>query len=323
MLAETRQMREVWGVAWDDVSFMPAPMAHLTGLTVGFTVPLSAGASVVLMDTWDPERAVGLIDAERCGISCGTPIFLEEIVSVYEGRGARDVVLRQYSTGGQAVAPSLIDRSEEVGIGAWRCYGMTEHLSTTILNRSLPIEIRRDTDGPVGPGSDVIAVDENGRRLLPGVTGELWVRGPERMMGYVDPAHNNGALDLAEGWFATGDVGSVDSDRVVRISGRTKDIINRGGEKFSAREMEDIICRHPAVRQVAVVPAPDARFGEVPAAFLVLSPRAELPAPDELARFVQGQGLAKQKTPVTWREVSALPTTPFGKVKKQDLVDSL
>lgn len=323
LLAETRQMRETWGLSWPDVSFMPAPLAHLTGVTVGLTVPFTAGCSVVLMDSWRPDEAVPTMEREGCTISSGTPIFLEEIVRGYEEAGIERSSLRQYSVGGQAVVPTLIERAQAVGIGAFRCYGMTEHLSTTIANASNSMETRRDTDGPVGPGSEISCVDEEGAVLPQGVPGEIRVRGPERMMGYVNPAHNEGVLDEAEGWFSTGDVGFVDDDGNVHISGRIKDIINRGGEKFSAREMEDMICRHPDIRQAAVVPAPDARYGEVPAAFLVLAEGAREPGPDELAAFVQGQGLAKQKTPISWQALEALPSTPFGKVKKQELLKLL
>lgn len=323
LLAETRQMRETWGLGWRDVSFMPAPFAHLTGVTVGLTVPLSAGAAVALMDVWDGERAVELIEAEKCTVSSGTPIFLEEIVRGYEDRKIGRAQLRQYSVGGQAVSPRLIERADAGGIAAFRCYGMTEHLSTTIANGGCSLETRRDTDGPLAPGSEISCVDEDGRVLPAGASGEIRVRGPERMMGYVDPRHNEGVLDPAEGWFSTGDIGSVDAEGRVRIEGRIKDIINRGGEKFSAREMEDIICRHPDVRQAAVVPVADERFGEVPAAFLVLVPGAAEPSADDLARFVQGQGLAKPKTPTAWRALEALPATPFGKVKKQELIDLL
>lgn len=321
LVAETRQMREVWGLAWQDRTFMPAPLAHLTGLTVGLTVPFSAGASVALMDVWDPEAAVPLIERERCVLSSGTPTFLEEIVSQYERRGeGRASCLRQYSVGGAAVPPSLIERAEVVGVGAFRCYGMTEHLSATIPNCGMPIEVRRDTDGPVAPGTEVSCVDEDGNVLAPGVPGEIRVRGPERMLGYVRPEDNDGVLDPDGGWFSTGDVGAVDGDGCLRIMGRIKDIINRGGEKFSAREMEDVICKHPAVRQAAVVPVPDARYGEVPVAFVVLADGAALPAESDLNAFVQGQGLAKQKTPTAWSSIEALPTTPFGKVKKHELV---
>jgi acyl-CoA synthetase (AMP-forming)/AMP-acid ligase II len=323
VMAETRQMRETWGVAWDDVAFMPAPLAHLTGVNVGITVPFSAGATVVLMDVWSPEPAVELIEREGCRISSGTPTFLEEIVSIYERSGRADAALRQYSVGGAAVPPELIERAEAVGIGAFRCYGMTEHMSTTIANRSLPLAVRAHTDGPVGPGSEISCVDEEGTVLPPGEPGEIRVRGPERMMGYLDPAHNEGVLHPAEGWFSTGDVGFVDADGNVHISGRTKDIINRGGEKFSAREIEDVVCAHPAVRQAAVVPAADSRYGEVPAAFIVLGEGVAAPSGEELAAFVQARRLAKQKTPVRWEAVDHLPTTPFGKVRKQELIDRL
>jgi acyl-CoA synthetase (AMP-forming)/AMP-acid ligase II len=321
LLAETEQMRGTWGIAWDDLIFMPAPLAHLTGAVVGVTVPLGAGAGSVLMDAWDPDAAVPLIEREGCCFSAGTPTLLEEIVSRYEATGTRSSLL-DYSVGGQAVAPRLIERAEEVGIGAFRLYGMTEHLTTTIVNRSASLAIRSQTDGVIGPGSEISTVDLDGKVLPPGTAGEIRVRGPERMAGYVNPEHNAAALD-PEGWFSTGDIGRIDADGVVRIEGRIKEIINRGGEKFSAREMEDVICRHPAVRQAAVVPAPDERFGEVPAAFVVLAAGPDAPDGDGLTEFVRSQGLAKQKTPVAWIAVESLPTTPFGKVKKQDLIARL
>ncbi len=185
------------------------------------------------------------------------------------------------------------------------------------------METRRDSDGPVGPGSEISCVDEDGNVLPQGEPGEIRVRGPERMMGYVNSAHNEGVLDPEEGWFSTGDVGFVDDDGNVHISGRIKDIINRGGEKFSAREMEDIICRHPDIRQAAVVPAPDQRFGEVPAAFLVLAEGASEPGAEELVEFVRGRGWPSRRRRSPGIAIEALPATPFGKVKKQELIELL
>jgi acyl-CoA synthetase len=322
LVAETDQMRNTWGLASGDAAFMPAPLAHLTGVALGITVPLSAGATAVLMDVWEPELAVPLIEREHCCLSAGTPTFLEEIVNQYELSGSRSC-LPQYSVGGQAVAPRLIERAEEVGISAFRLYGMTEHLTATIVNGSAPIEHRSQTDGLIAPGTEVRCADPFGEILERGKTGEIQVRGPERMLGYLDPAHNEGVLDVQEGWFSTGDIGRVDDNGNVVIEGRIKDIINRGGEKFSAREIEDVICRHPAIRQAAVVPMPDARLGEVPAVFIVVAPGIDSPSPGELNEFVQGQRLAKQKTPVRWITLDALPATPFGKIKKQELISRL
>ncbi|MFB4308199.1 class I adenylate-forming enzyme family protein [Actinomadura sp. GTD37] len=320
LLAETRQMRETWGVCRRDVSFMPAPFAHLTGLIVGFTMPVTAGAPVVLQDVWDARRAVRLIEAEGCTISSGTPVFLREILAAYEAAGAARVSLRGYSVGGAATDPALIDRAEKLGLRAWRCYGSTEHMSTTIAGHATPLAVRRDTDGPVGPGSEVSVVDESGAPLGAGAEGLIRVRGPERMLGYVDEGDSAAALDPAEGWFVTGDVGRVDEDGNVLITGRVKDIINRGGEKFSAREIEEAVLAHPGVLHVAVVPGPDARYGEVPVAFYVGGPDTEAPGTEELAEFVRARGMARQKVPVAWFALGELPTTAFGKVRKQELV---
>src|SRR5262249_43110023 len=140
---------------------------------------------------WDPEAAIPLIERERCVFSAGTPTFFEEIVARYERLG-REAPLHQYSVGGQAVAPRLIERAQAVGISAFRLYGMTEHLTTTIVNASAPLEIRSQTDGTLAPGSEISCVGEDGSVLPAGEPGEIRVRGPERMLGYLDPAHNDG-----------------------------------------------------------------------------------------------------------------------------------
>jgi acyl-CoA synthetase len=137
------------------------------------------------------------------------------------------------------------------------------------------------------------------------------------MLGYLDPAANRAALDDA-GWFSTGDIGVIDGAGFITITGRLKDVINRGGEKFSARDIEDLLITHPAVRHAAVVPGPDARFGEVPVAFVVLDGAGQASA-GELDGHLRAMGLARQKTPVAWHFVDSLPMTPSGKVKKFEL----
>jgi acyl-CoA synthetase len=194
---------------------------------------------------------------------------------------------------------------------------MTELPTVTVMNRAYPFDRRADTDGAIAPGVEVHVIDDQSRPLPTGSEGELMVRGPERMLGYLDSAANRAALDDA-GWFRTGDVGVVDSDGFVTITGRLKDVINRGGEKFSARDIEDLLAAHPAVRQAAVVAGPDTRFGEVPVAFIVLDGAGQASAV-ELAGHLHATGLARQKTPVSWHFVDGLPMTPSGKVKKFEL----
>jgi non-ribosomal peptide synthetase component E (peptide arylation enzyme) len=137
----------------------------------------------------------------------------------------------------------------------------------------------------------------------------------------VDPADTAEAFD-GDGRFRTGDLGRVDDEARLTVTGRTKDIINRGGEKLSAREIEETITRHPRVREVAVVAAPHPRLGEEPAAFLIIAGDGG-PDDSELAAFVRAEGLAPHKVPRTWVRVEHLPRTSSGKVKKYELVDRL
>jgi acyl-CoA synthetase len=156
--------------------------------------------------------------------------------------------------------------------------------------------------------------DIDGTELGRNSVGELVVRGPQRALGYLNPEHTAESFD-DQGWFRTGDLGYVSDDNTVTMTGRVKEIINRGGEKISGREIEDALARHPAVIEAAVVPAPHPRLGEQPAAYVLARPGPR-PETEELAAFLRDAGLAPQKVPRVWRFVDELPRTPSGKVKK-------
>jgi acyl-CoA synthetase len=317
LLAETRQLADAWGLSWEDVAYMAAPLQHITGVLNAMTIPLLVGASAVLADRWEADVAVADIMRHRVTYSAGATVFLQELTDA--ARAARvHLPLRMFACGGAAVPRVVMERSEEQGIPAARVYGMTELPTVTVMNRAYPFDLRAETDGAIAPGVQVRVVGTDGEPLAAGCAGELLVRGPEQMLGYLDPDANRAALDDA-GWFCTGDVGVVDAAGFVTITGRLKDVINRGGEKFSARDIEDLLVKHPAVRQAAVVPGPDARFGEVPVAFIVFDQPGQASV-DDLCRHLHATGLARQKTPVAWHFVDALPMTPSGKVKKFELV---
>jgi acyl-CoA synthetase (AMP-forming)/AMP-acid ligase II len=317
LLAETRQLADAWGLGWEDVAYMAAPLQHITGLLNAMTIPLLVGACAVLADRWEPRRAVRDIVAHQVTYSAGATVFLQELTDAARDARIR-LPLRMFACGGASVPRAVMERSEEQGIPAARVYGMTELPTVTVMNRADPFDRRAQTDGAVAPGVEVRVIDDQSNSLATGSEGELLVRGPERMLGYLDPEANGTALDDA-GWFRTGDIGVVDEAGFVTITGRLKDVINRGGEKFSARDIEDLLAAHPAVRQAAVVAGLDARFGEVPVAFVVLGDNENASA-GELAEFLHTAGLARQKTPVAWHVVEALPMTPSGKVKKFELV---
>jgi acyl-CoA synthetase len=317
LLAETRQLADAWGLSWEDVAYMAAPLQHITGVLNAMTIPLLVGASAVLSERWEAAVAVADIMRHRVTYSAGATVFLQELTDA--ARGARvHLPLRVFACGGAAVPRAVMERSEEQGIPAARVYGMTELPTVTVMNRAYPFDLRAETDGAIAPGVQVRVVGPNGEPAPAGCAGELLVRGPEQMLGYLDAEANRGALDDA-GWFSTGDVGLVDAAGFVTITGRVKDVINRGGEKFSARDIEDLLVAHPAVRHAAVVAGPDARFGEVPVAFVVLGQPGQTSV-EELSRHLHATGLARQKTPVAWHFVDALPMTPSGKVKKFELV---
>jgi acyl-CoA synthetase len=320
LLAETRQLADAWGLGWEDAGYMAAPLQHITGVLNAMTIPLLVGACAVLADRWVPEQAVRDIVAHRATYSAGATVFLQELTEAAHARGTR-LPLRSFACGGAPVPRAVMERSEDQGIPAARVYGLTELPTVTVMNRSYPFAVRAETDGAVAPGVEVRAVDSAGRSLPPGEEGELLVRGPERIIGYLDADSSHAAID-GDGWLSTGDVGIVGSAGFVTVTGRLKDIVNRGGEKFSTRDIEDVLVRHPAVRQAAVVPGPDARFGEVPIAFVVLNAAARTSV-DELASYLRAAGLARQKTPVTWHFTDALPMTPSGKVKKFELIQAI
>jgi acyl-CoA synthetase (AMP-forming)/AMP-acid ligase II len=319
LLAETRQLADAWGLSWEDVAYMAAPLQHITGVLNAMTIPLLVGASAVLAERWDPDVAVADIMRHRVTYSAGATVFLQELTEAARAAGVH-LPLRNFACGGATVPRAVMERSEEEGIPASRVYGMTELPTVTVMNRAHPFDLRAETDGAIAPGVQVRVVGADGEPLVPGSPGELLVRGPEQMLGYLDAAANRAALDEV-GWFSTGDVGIVDGAGFVTITGRVKDVINRGGEKFSARDIEDLLLTHPAVRHAAVVPGPDARFGEVPVAFVVFDQLGQASVED-LSGHLHASGLARQKTPVAWHFVDALPMTPSGKVKKFELAET-
>ncbi|MFF0772733.1 class I adenylate-forming enzyme family protein [Nonomuraea wenchangensis] len=306
-----------WGLTFRDRMVMASPVTHITGLLQGFMIPCQVGATAVLMERWDPAACAELADRTGATYMAGATPFLRELLGVYAAEGRDRSPLRQYCCGGAAVPPDLIRHAGELGIAAYRAWGMTELPTATLPNELDPMEFRAETDGRLAPGVELRVVDSSGRDAAPGETGELLLRGPEMMLGYVREQLNAHAF-TPDGWFRTGDLGSLAADGQVRITGRLKDVINRGGEKFSAREIEEAIVRHPDVAAVAIVPVPGGRLGERIGA-AVVSDREDLTL-EEVGRAVTGQGLARHKQPELLRVVRSLPTNPTGKINKSAVV---
>ncbi|HEX5367307.1 MAG TPA: class I adenylate-forming enzyme family protein [Acidimicrobiales bacterium] len=318
LVAESLQMANGWSMGWMDRMHLPLPIAHITGVLFALTVPVYRAGTVVLSRMVSLRQAVDEIVEHDITTTASAPHAIPLLQEAYEKAGKATIPLRVLASGGTSVPKVLIEAAESLGVRPCRIYGMTE---MPTLSMPCPADTERqrlETDGIVAPGCECEAVDPATRDPLPtGSEGELRVRGPERMLGYLQPDQTDAQID-GEGWFYTGDLGVVDDEGAVTVTGRIKDIINRGGEKFSARDIEDVLIGHPRVAEVAVVAAPDRRYGEVPAAFVVAAGDDEV-TEGELVASLAEANVARQKTPVHWRFVDALPVNPNGKVKKFEL----
>jgi acyl-CoA synthetase len=305
-----------------DRGYMPAPVSHITGLLMAVTLPLVSGCSVLLADRWDAARGVDHMRRHGVTYTGGAAVFIQELVDAVEAAGLDAFPLANgYNCGGSAIPVELMERCEALGMRPRRAYGMTECPTVSASLGDDGPDIRLGTDGRILPEVDVRVVDADGRDVAPGAEGEFLVRGPQRALGYLDPQHTRDGFD-DEGWFRSGDLGFVDAQRCITVTGRTKDIINRGGEKLSAQEIENLLRRHPDVVDVAVVAAPNRRLGEEPAAFVIGRGTAAVSG-DDLQQFLRAEGIAPQKIPRVIVNIDDLPRTASGKVKKYELVEQL
>jgi len=300
---------------------VPGPLSHVGSAVSATVTPCLTGAKAVVLPRWEAAEAVEMCDREAVTFSVAVPLFLREMLDLWESshRSARRPTA--IAVGGAVAPPTLIERSERLGIFTWRGWGMTEAPSLTTAFPDDPIELRRSTDGRLDHGTEVEAVDAQRQPVAAGLDGELRVRSPKQMVGYADPLHEAELVDR-DGWFYTGDVGRVSVDGWVTITGRLKDVVNRGGEKFSAAEIEGAILRSDdAIAAVAVLGVPDERFGEAVAAFVTLKPGREWVGADTVASALRERGLARPKVPVHWTRLERLPLTATGKTRKHELLE--
>jgi acyl-CoA synthetase (AMP-forming)/AMP-acid ligase II len=305
-----------WGIVPGDTTLMPSPVTHVTGFSHGLEMPFYGGTRCVLMEKWNAADAADIIEREQVSFTIGATPFLQELMDVAEASGRTLPSLRLFPCGGAAVAPEIIYRVARVlpNCRSFRVYGSSEAPMIT-LGFCAPGQERlaAETDGEI-VDYEVRVVDLDGRSLGLGQEGEICARGPSLFLGYADPVHSAEAFD-ADGFFRTGDIGYVTAERAVVFTGRIKDLINRGGEKISAKEVEDLLHQHPAVMNAAVVAMPHARLGETVCAYVIPKPGATVTAGDIVA-LLDAAGVAKQKYPERFIFVDDFPKTASGKVKK-------
>jgi non-ribosomal peptide synthetase component E (peptide arylation enzyme) len=314
---------DLYDLTAEDPVFMPSPVTHVTGLLYAMQMPSMLGSFAVLQDVWEPTEALKLLERHRCAFTVSATPFLHGLTYHPELHEYDLSAMRVFCCGGADVPPQLIrDAEDRLGCLATRVYGSTEYPTAGQGGPTDPLAKRAETDGRPLAGTELRIVGEDGGILGPGEVGELHVRGPERFSGYLQPPPDGPVFD-AEGFFATGDMASLDADGYLTISGRKKDIILRGGENISVKEVEDLLFVHPAIDDVAIVAMPDPVMVERACAYLVIAPGAEAPSLSELTEYLQGRGLAIQKVPERLEVVEQLPKNLAGKVQKFKLREAI
>lgn len=301
-----RQIGEHWRIDAGDTFLVPSPIAHIGGSIYAFECPLLLGSVAVLMEKWEPDEAVALMQARRCTHMAGATPFLVGLLGAAERAGSRLPDLKVFICGGASVPPSLIRRATgyfEKAI-VTRVYGSTEVPVSTVGS---PEDADRaaHTDGHAGV-ADITIVD-----------GEIRVRGPQMLTGYL---HDEDAVEAFddEGYFRTGDLGHLTADGHLVVTGRAKDIIIRNGENISPKEVEDILIGHPGIADIAVVGLPDPRTGERACAVVVAS-GPDVPDVGDLRDLLKTHGLATFKAPEQVAVWDSLPKNDAGKVLKHQI----
>ena len=292
------------------------PPGHVAGLLTLLRI-LLLGTPTVIMQAWAAALAARLIDRHAVTTSGGAPVQLSGLLDQQATGTASLATLGEFLTGAAPVPPSLIRRADAAGITAFRSYGSSEHPTVSAGRVTDSLDRRAGTDGRLIAGNEVRVVDPAGRDVPAGRDGEILTRGPELFTGYADQALNAAAI-LPGRWFRTGDVGRLDADGYLTVTDRLKDIIIRGGENISSKEVEDLLVTHPAVADVAVIPVPDPVMGERVGAVVVTRPGFSFDVDEARAHFAAA-GVARQKTPEVVLLVDELPRTPSGKVRKDVL----
>jgi acyl-CoA synthetase (AMP-forming)/AMP-acid ligase II len=310
------QIRDHWLVKPGDRFLVPSPIAHIGGSIYAFECPLLLGTTATLMDRWDPDEAVTLMERTRCTHIAGATPFLAGILSAAERRDTKLPDLKVFICGGASVPPPLIRRAASYFERAvvTRVYGSTEVPVTTVgVMRRGDTNHAADTDGRAGTADIKLVTHDD---ATPDV-GEILARGPQMLVGYLHPDDEDESFG-AEGFFRTGDLGHWVDDEYLVVTGRAKDIIIRHGENISPKEVEDILAGHPGIAEVAVVGLHDDRTGERACAVIV--PAAQ-PGPDvaSLREFLEGQGVARFKVPEQVAIWDALPKNDAGKVLKHQI----
>lgn len=319
LLAPQLAMARSLGIGPGSMLHMASTIAHQTGFLNGIRLPIQIGGCCVLQDRWSGEVFAQLIAEHRIEVSSGSATFLLDLLRAPALERHDLSSLRVFRCGGGPIPIALVREAEAriPGLKVLRGWGQTENGVVTLSQLDDPIEIRAEYDGHVQPGMSLRIVDEEGIEMADHREGRLQVRGAFQSLGYVNDPDMMRA-SMVDGWFDTGDLATRHASGCIRISGRAKDIIIRGGENIPVSYVENVLFEDPRVLEAAVVGMPDPRLGERACAFVMLRGHATLTL-DSMREFLRAQGVASQYWPERLEVVTSLPRTANGKVRKAEL----
>lgn len=319
--AGARALVGPFGYTEADVQFGPSPIAHTTGLVTSVLVPMLTGAATHVMAKWDPVRGIEEIQRFGCTAAVTAPTFLHTLLSDYDAQRHDLSTLRLWTCAGAPIPAAVVKQAGATlpNIKVLSLYGRSENLVTTTCSVTDDVSRALTTDGRAMPGSQVKIVDGDGNEVPRGTEGDIAYRGPAHMIEYLANPGETADLFTNDGFSKSGDLGKMTDDGYVRVTGRTKDIVIRGGMNISVREIEEHLAHHPALKAFSVVGMPDERLGEKVCCYLVTKPGHDTPTVEDLREYLLSQGMPIQKTPERVVVVDSLPMTATGKVLKHEL----
>jgi len=315
LFAGMRALPEMQRLTADDVVLMASTMAHQTGFLYGLLMPMSMGMKVVYQDLWVAQRMLELVEDEAVTWTMGATPFVIDAIEA-QRKTPRDVSsLGQFTCAGAPVPPPIVEAAGEVlGTRLVAAWGMTENGAVSYTTPEDPPDFASRSDGRPAPWMELRVVDGEGKDVPSGEEGRLVARGASQCVGYFKRPDLYQAALTTDGWFDTGDLARMDDSGAIRISGRSKDIVIRGGENVPVVEVEAALYRMSSVREVAVIAVPDQRMGERACAVVV--PNGEAPTLEAIRVHLEKEGMTRHFWPERLEIVTEMPKTPSGKIQK-------
>lgn len=320
VVAANTPLPERLGITSDTVFHMASTLAHLTGFLYGARLNVHNGSTAILQDVWNNEEFVRLVEKHGISYTSGATPFLHDMLGAPNLADHDLSSLTRFCCMGAPIPRAIVREAREklpetVVVGGW---GQTENGLVTLGIPGDPEEKIIETDGYPWPGMEIRTMDIDGQPVPAGEEGALQVRGPFLFIGYAKRIEMTRDL-FHDGWFDTGDLAKIDADGYVRLSGRTKDVIIRGGENIPVAYVENVLYENPKIQTVAVIGLPDPRLQERACACVILVPDAGDFTFEEMTAFLESKGVAKQYWPESLQVLDVFPTTPSGKIQKFNL----